>query len=212
MRHGDLAFLTVAVLAVLGAFVVGAHEAAQAPFGEAGAARFVGGSFPGRLHEGIDPLRPPGLPEGASIDPTTGRLMGLRASDGAGVRGLAWEDLTLPEGFRDPATLPDGPKGLVGERVALIGFVSPTFEVEAFRHFFLVASTFACCYGRPPGLDGIVEVRLAADARPLDMDPRPHVVTGTLRIEPLFLTKAADAPLVLLYHLSDARAVALGDS
>lgn len=209
MGRADGLLLVTALLVALGAVGYGVMEAAR-PAGEAGSTTLLGGALGGQLHAGVDPLRPPGLPEGARIDPATGRLVGVRAADGDGARGLAWEDLALPDGLVDMAELPAAVRALEGQRIALIGFVSPAFDPVAFRHFFLVASTFACCFGQPPGLDGLLEVRLAESASPLDMDPRPHVVSGILRIEPLRLRESPDAPIVLLFHLDEARAWALG--
>lgn len=209
MRRADALLLGVALLAVFAAVGFGVLEASRGS-GDNAPATMLGGVLGGQLHAGVDPLRPPGLPEGASIDPATGRLVGLRAPDGEGVKGLAWEDLALPPDLVDMANVPAAVRALEGREVALVGFVSPAFEPVAFRHFFLVASTFACCFGQPPGLDGLLEVRLAPAATPLDMDPRPHVVSGRLRIEPLRLRESDDAPIVLLFHLEDAQATALG--
>lgn len=209
-RRADALLLGVTLLAVFAAVGIGVLEASRGT-GEGVPATMLGGVLGGQLHAGVDPLRPPGLPEGAAIDPATGRLVGLRAPDGEGVRGLAWEDLALPADLVDLADVPASVRALEGQEVALVGFVSPAFEPVAFRHFFLVASTFACCFGQPPGLDGLLEVRLAGASTPLDMDPRPHVVRGRLRIEPLRLRESEDAPIVLLFHLDEAQATALGD-
>jgi hypothetical protein len=206
VRALDRALLGLVALGLGAALVrgIGASRAAVVLAGSP--TTHVAGHFAGRLHEGVDPLQPPGLPEGVEVDPDTGRLRGLRPAEREGVESLVWEDLTLPEELRDLADVPPAVAARAGGRIALVGFVSPAFDPVAFRHFFLVASTYVCCFGREPALHEIVEVRLARDATPLDMDPRPYQVEGVLRLEPIRMPATADGRIILLFHLDEARA------
>lgn len=78
--------------------------------------------------------------------------------------------------------MPKTIKALDGKQVAMIGFMLPIDEVEEIREFLLVQSLWACCFGTPPDINGLVRVVMKGDRR-VDYQFDPILIQGTLRVE-----------------------------
>lgn len=95
---------------------------------------------------------------------------------------LSFEELTswpYEDGLKG---MPKAVKELDGKQVVMIGFMLPIDEVEDIKEFLLVQSLWACCYGQPPDINGIVRVVMKGDRR-CDYQFDPIVVKGTFRVE-----------------------------
>jgi hypothetical protein len=155
--------------------------------------------------ERIDPLRPPGLPEGASVDPETGFLVGVDASPEAGDAVLHWSELDRPE-HRTPAELPEALRALDGRMVVIVGFGAALYDPYSWREFVVVGSHFACCFGAAPGPGGLIPVSVArANAAP-EPTLDPLRVRGRLRLLPTRLSEEPDSPILALFRIEDAEA------
>lgn len=210
MRTSDIYFVGAVGLLALGGVAWGVMRGATPP--GAAAIPQTDAVFGARTHAGVDALRPPGMPPGAWIDPETGRIVGVVPPSSDGAMGLSWTTLELPENFSDPEAVPDAIQALDGQSVAMLGFVMPLYQAFDFRDFILVASSFTCCYGAPPGLDGLVEAKLDENVPGLDMDARPHLVEGTFRVRPERIDPRNDeSPILLVYRLENARARPLAE-
>ncbi|MGA0058338.1 MAG: DUF3299 domain-containing protein [Planctomycetota bacterium] len=78
--------------------------------------------------------------------------------------------------------IPKPVKELDGKQVVMIGFMLPIYEVENIKEFLLVQSLWACCYGTPPDINGIVRVVMKGDRR-CDYQFDPILVKGTFKVE-----------------------------
>lgn len=78
--------------------------------------------------------------------------------------------------------MPKAVKELDGRQVVMIGFMLPIDEVEDIKEFLLVQSLWACCYGQPPDINGIVRVVMKGDRR-CDYQFDPILVKGTFDVE-----------------------------
>ncbi len=160
-----------------------------------------------RVHEGVDPLRPPGLPAGASIDPKTGRLSGLDVHAAAGERPVSWTVLAGGNAATTVADVPADLRALDGHVVVLVGFQMALYEVRAMSTFMLVGSHYTCCFGRPPGFGDQITVHLDPDAPRMDATARPVRVRGTFRVHPQHLHEGNQGPLIALFEIVGADAV-----
>lgn len=156
-----------------------------------------------QLHEDMDPMNPPGLPPGVAVDPETGYLVGLDIGKRKGESIVSWARLKSSEYENGIADVPPDVKALHGKPVVIVGFGVPLYQAAEFREFALMGSTLDCCFGRVPGLGGLLKVMLRKDTKPMQMDPRPIVVRGTFQVRELRLS---DGQLVLLYHVEAAEA------
>jgi hypothetical protein len=77
---------------------------------------------------------------------------------------------------------PEGVRKLDTKPVVMIGFMLPIDEVENIREFLLVQSLWACCYGTPPDINGIVRVVMKGDKR-CDYQFDPVMVSGNFRVQ-----------------------------
>ena len=211
MKRLDKLLALAVGLAMVPALAYGAHRGEQ-DAGSALAAFVPGGVVMGGIHEDIDPLRPPGLPAGVTVDPATGRLVGAPEQALDGVTWITWEDIASPEDTGEASDIPQSIHALHGKRVALLGFVYPLYDPLEFREFLLVASSFTCCYGTKPGIDEMIYTLVSKDADPLNMDPRPIRLTGTFHIEvQRMMEDDPESPVVLLYKIDDATVAYLSD-
>ena len=158
---------------------------------------------------GIDPLRPPGLPAGVTIDPATGLLSGADLAPGPDEPVVTWTRLSPADRATSAASLPDDLRGLDGQRAVMAGFLMPLYEVDQIRQFLLVGSHYACCFGKPPGLGGMVMVKLDRRAPALRPLLAPLRVVGTLRIREQRQGPRPDDDLLLLFEIEHARAAPL---
>ncbi|MEO0479145.1 MAG: DUF3299 domain-containing protein [Planctomycetota bacterium] len=78
--------------------------------------------------------------------------------------------------------IPKAIEKLDGQQVAMIGFMLPIDEVEDIKEFLLVQSLWACCFGTPPDINGLVRVVMQGDRR-VDYQFDPILVQGTFRVE-----------------------------
>jgi hypothetical protein len=92
--------------------------------------------------------------------------------------------------------MPPSVRALDGTQVSLLGFMLPIDEVEQITEFLLVESLWACCYGTPPDIHGIVRIVMPPGST-TDYSFEPLLVTGTLRIE----ATVEDGYVVDIYQL-----------
>src|SRR5690606_13844352 len=78
--------------------------------------------------------------------------------------------------------MPEPVRELDGRQVVMIGFMLPIDVVEDIKEFLLVQSLWACCFGTPPDINGIVRVVMKGDSR-TDYQFDPIMVTGRFEIE-----------------------------
>lgn len=162
------------------------------------------------LRRGVDPLNPPGMPAGARIDPATGQLAGVTLSPAVGEHVLDWVALGRADGATGMADVPADLRALDGRPVLVPGFLMPLYAMRDIREFALVGSHYTCCFGTPPGLGGQILVTLRDGETGRELTVKPLWVRGTLRLRELRLHEGADAPLVSLFEIVDARAGFLG--
>lgn len=122
----------------------------------------------------------PPLPAGVRVD-DRGVVQGIDAQVAPGTKALEWEVLRTYEysqavGF---AGMPPGIQAYDGQRVTMVGFLQPLYEFTDIRQFALVGSHWSCCFGMPPGLNGVVNVTLAAGQKSLPNTMEPLRVVGT---------------------------------
>lgn len=156
--------------------------------------------------KGIDPLRPPGMPEGARIDPETGFMIGLGLEAGPGESVVPWPRLAPANDVRSRAGLPPDVTALDGARVVMAGFLMPLYKLRDIDEFALVGSHYTCCFARPPGLGDQIIVKLAPGAARMQLTVRPLRVRGTLRIRPKHLLESGEGPLISLFEIDAAQA------
>jgi hypothetical protein len=140
------------------------------PFGPAGG---TGGGAAGGF---------PGLPRGLTVD-ANGMLVVPDLKPEPGSVLLDWDTL-LTFAYRQEtgmANLPDALRALEGKRVTLVGFLMPLYSFTDIRQFAFVGSHWSCCFGRPAGLNGTLNVTLAADQKSLEQTLEPLRVVGTFR-------------------------------
>jgi len=96
-------------------------------------------------------------------------------------RQLGFEELSSWPYRNGLEGMPGAIRALDGQRVTMLGFVLPLDEVTGMREFLLVQSLWACCYGTPPDLTGIVRVVLP-EGQTLDWSGEPFEVRGVFRV------------------------------
>ena len=158
---------------------------------------------------GIDPLRPPGLPAGASIDPETGLIVGIFLQPAPGEEALAWPTLGAVNDLPEGAAVPEAIEALDGRRVLMAGFLMPLYALTNIREFALVGSHYTCCFARPPGLGDQIIVKLRPGAAGLELMVKPLRVSGTLHLRPQHLYESGEGPLISLFEIHDAEAALL---
>ena len=165
----------------------------------------VFGHGPDATRAGIDPFAPPGLPAGVRIDPETGLMTGLDAQAVKGATWLTWDRMGPALEFEDEDQIPEPIRAKHGATVAIAGFVKALDAPTAMRHFLLVGSHLACCFGTWPGPAGMIEVFLSNAASPTNARPEPVLITGRLEIEPTYDTWRGQRRLVLAYRIVEAQ-------
>lgn len=88
------------------------------------------------------------------------------------------EDWAYQDGLKG---CPEAVRKLDGTKVAMIGFMLPIEEIEHIKEFLLVQSLWACCYGTPPDINGLIRVVMKGERR-TDYQFDPILVIGTLRV------------------------------
>lgn len=78
--------------------------------------------------------------------------------------------------------MPRSVRDLDGKKVLMTGFMLPIDEVQNIKEFLLVQSLWACCYGQPPDINGIVRV-VMPKGKTTDYFFDPLKLTGTFRVE-----------------------------
>ena len=210
-----LEILAVALVGILlvGAVSVGTRQGrasmtrAPAPVGvdPHGLGRQVGRN----ARQGIDPLRPPGLPPGVTIDPTTGFLSGLGLAPRAGEEVLTWQRLQPLNEVTRVGQVPLALAQLDGRRVVMAGFLMPLYKLRDIDEFAFVGSHYTCCFERMPGLGDQVVVTLADGETPMQLTVKPIRVRGTLRLKPKHWYASGEGPLLSLFEIEDAEAAPL---
>ena len=148
----------------------------------------------------------PPLPPGVTVD-ERGVLQGLSLAAAPGTRMLGWDTLrsleySMAVGLSE---MPDALKAVDGQRVTMVGFLMPNYEFDDIHQFALVGSHWSCCFGFPAGLNGTVNVTLAAGHKGLENSMEPLRVVGTFRAKEI----KEEGWLVAIYSLEDATAEAL---
>ncbi len=197
----DAVIASLAGAAVFTAVWIGASQAEGPPRRSAAFERALS------VHAGVDPLKPPGMPPGASVDPETGILIGVDLRPADGELGVPWSVLAPASAVETAADLPQDIQDLDGRRVVLAGFVMALYEIQAMRDFVLVGSHYTCCFGTPPGFGDQIRVALRRDHTRLDATPVPVRVAGTLKIDPEHLFEGGRGPLIGLFRIVDADVV-----
>lgn len=78
--------------------------------------------------------------------------------------------------------MPKRIKDLTGKKVLMTGFMLPIDEVQNIKEFLLVQSLWACCYGQPPDIHGIVRV-VMPKGKTTDYFFDPLKIIGTFKVE-----------------------------
>jgi hypothetical protein len=78
--------------------------------------------------------------------------------------------------------MPPEVKDLDGKTVMMVGFMLPIHKIEDMEEFLLVQSLWACCYGQPPDLNGLVRVVMTNDNK-VDYEIDPVRMIGKFKIE-----------------------------
>jgi hypothetical protein len=124
----------------------------------------------------------PGLPRGLAVDANgVVRAAGLEPEPGSVI--LDWDTL-LAFQYQPAAgltALPENLRALEGKRVTMVGFMMPLYEFTDIRQFAYVGSHWSCCFGRPAGLNGTLNVTIAKDHASLEHTLEPLRVVGTFR-------------------------------
>jgi hypothetical protein len=97
-------------------------------------------------------------------------------------RTLPFDELTswpYEDGLKG---MPKRIKDLDGKKVLMMGFMLPIDEVQNIKEFLLVQSLWACCYGQPPDINGIVRV-LMPKGKTTDYFFDPLKIVGTFKVE-----------------------------
>ncbi|MCA8967257.1 MAG: DUF3299 domain-containing protein, partial [Planctomycetes bacterium] len=97
-------------------------------------------------------------------------------------RILPFDELTswhYEDGLRG---MPERVRDLAGKKVLMTGFMLPIDEVQDIKEFLLVQSLWACCYGQPPDIHGIVRV-VMPKGKTTDYSFDPLKVIGTFQVE-----------------------------
>jgi hypothetical protein len=155
------------------------------------------GALPGPSPYGL-----PGLPGGLTVDANGMlRVPGLEPEPGSVL--LDWDVLLAFEYQKATGltTLPETIRALEGKRVTMVGFMMPLYEFTDIRQFAFVGSHWSCCFGRPAGLNGTLNVTLAADAKSLEHTLEPLRVVGTFHAREV----KESGFLLSIFSLDDAR-------
>ena len=102
--------------------------------------------------------------------------------------GWAYED-----GLKN---MPKPVKDLHGKKVLMTGFMLPIDDVQNIKEFLLIQSLWACCYGTPPDINGLVRV-VMPKGKTTDYFFDPLKLTGTFKVEATVL----DGYCVDIYQL-----------
>jgi hypothetical protein len=97
-------------------------------------------------------------------------------------RTLPFDELTswpYEDGLKG---MPKRVKDLDGKKVLMMGFMLPIDEVQNIKEFLLVQSLWACCYGQPPDINGIVRV-VMPKGKTTDYFFDPLKIIGTFKVE-----------------------------
>jgi hypothetical protein len=191
---------TAVVVAGLAWGAISASDAAGSPSRGPRFVRATGGATK------VDPFNPPGLPKGVTIDPTTGRMLGLKVDAPPGTTPVAWETLKGYEYREGLEALPEEIKRLDGQKVVMAGVLMPLYEWDDIHEFVLVESHWSCCYGSPPGLNGVVYVKLKAGADGLPNTAEPLRVVGTFRAA----ERKESGFMLAIYAIVDSEVTVLG--
>lgn len=109
---------------------------------------------------------------------------------------LTWEALVAtPIANNGRPAFPVALKQVDGERVRLVGYMTPLDDYGLVDVFLLVASPVSCFYCQSPGPTGIVAVSLSGPAARMSLEPVE--VEGTLRLN-------ADDPEDFLFAIESA--------
>lgn len=103
---------------------------------------------------------------------------------------------------RPPPLYPEGLEPRDGQRVRILGFMSPYNSLEDMRLFMLMPSATGCYFCIPPSPREVIFVRLKDQSRPQEFLYEPLEVTGTLKLWREGSTDAAHR--MFLFVMDDA--------
>ncbi|MBM4061318.1 MAG: DUF3299 domain-containing protein [Planctomycetes bacterium] len=109
---------------------------------------------------------------------------------------LPFDELTSWRYLEGLQGMPKRVADLSGKKVLMTGFMLPIDEVQNIKEFLLVQSLWACCYGTPPDIHGIVRV-VMPKGKTTDYFFDPLKITGTFKVEATVL----DGYCVDIYQL-----------
>lgn len=148
----------------------------------------------------------PPLPEGVTLD-ANGVVRGIDRKTAPGTTALEWD--TLRSYTYSQAVgltgLPEAVAAVDGKPVTMVGFLQPLYEFDDIHQFALVGSHWSCCFGMPPGINGVVNVTLADGQPGLSNTMEPLLVVGTFRAKE---TKE-EGWLISIFSIDDAKVKAL---
>jgi hypothetical protein len=214
-RHVDALLVGVVGAAIVAAVYVGAVAAKRTPapidrqrvLAAHGALVQQGRD----ARKGLDPYNPPGLPQGVTIDPATGLLLGIDLGANPGQQTPPWPLLARANEVTRVDDLSEAIRALEGRPVVFVGFMMALYALRDIREFALVGSHTKCCFGIPPGVGDQIVVKLARKADGLDLTLAPLRVSGTFRIRPQHLYRDGTGPLIWLYEIVGAEVVPYGE-
>ncbi len=82
--------------------------------------------------------------------------------------------------------MPKDLKKLDGQRVLMVGFMLPIDKVQDIDEFLLVQSLWACCFGQPPDINGLVRV-VMPKGKTSAFFYDPLKIVGTFKVEATML-------------------------
>lgn len=84
--------------------------------------------------------------------------------------------------YRDHMKLPESVVALKGRKVAAAGYMITLGEVEDIREFLLVESGWSCCFGIPPDVNQVIEVRIPKELPGIEFTTTPIAVMGVMDV------------------------------
>jgi hypothetical protein len=111
----------------------------------------------------------------------TGTYSAIEFDAPAGYERLRWD---LLGGFEyvDHMKLPEAVTALDGKKVCIAGYMITLGEVEDIREFLIVESGWSCCFGVPPDVNQVIEVRIPKDKPGVEFTTTPIAVSGVLDV------------------------------
>ena len=183
--------VVAALLYVLGQTMVEAQQATPTPREQAAAlaAEAAPAPAPTPALSREEAMAAPGAVHGEYDRPTDEAIQATRLLEEA-KRGHQLADDEIDFDMLRDTRLPRRPPPVFredlaakdGQRVRLVGFMSPYNSLRDMRNFMLMPSATGCFFCTPPSPREVAFVRMAPQDDPLPFESRPIEVTGDLRL------------------------------